>query len=139
MDPNAMPPPEAMYTPPPPDMGPPSSVPLMGNAYGQPIAVPPGPPQMPNTIVINQQSPAMMIHPNMFKTTPVSLNCTFCKKPITTTVTQTFNCCACCLCWCTGLLLYVCIQLCRGKDICCYDARHTCPYCGNVVGTYTAC
>ena len=60
-------------------------------------------------------------------------------KPVTTLVTKEFNCCACLLCFCTGLIWYVCIQACRGKDICCYDARHTCPSCGNVLGQYTAC
>ena len=109
----------------------------MDSAYGQPATEPLQ--SAPNTIVVNQQGPATMVHPDMFKTTPVALNCTFCHKPITTNVNKTFNCCACCLCYFTGILLYVCIQCCRGKDICCYDASHTCPYCGNVVGTYTAC
>ena len=136
--PQVVPPPaNPMYTP--PDAVNPGA-PLMGGPqYGQPVVSPPPMGAMPNTVVVNQATPAVMVHPNMFKTTPVSLTCTFCHKPITTTVTQTFNCCACCLCWFTGLLIYVCIQACRGKDICCYDASHTCPYCGNVVGTYTAC
>ena len=109
----------------------------MDSPYGQPATQPLQP--APNTIVVNQQGPATMVHPDMFKTTPVALNCTFCHKPITTNVSKTFNCCACCLCYFTGIIWYVCIQACRGKDICCYDASHTCPYCGNVVGTYTAC
>ena len=92
-----------------------------------------------NSIVINQQSPALLLHPGMFKTTSVALNCTFCHKPITTSVTKNINLCACLLCWFTALIFYVIIQSCRNKDICCYDATHICPYCGNVVGTYTAC
>ena len=98
-------------------------------AYGQP-----GQP-----IVINQQSPVMMANPLMFKTTPVALTCIFCNKPCTTVVQKKCNVCACLLCWCTGLLCYVCVQCCRQKDICCCDATHTCPNCGQVVGTYTAC
>ena len=98
-------------------------------AYGQP-----GQP-----IVINQQSPVMMANPLMFKTTPIALTCIFCKKPCTTVVQQKCNVCACLLCWCTGLIFYVCVQCCRQKDICCCDATHTCPNCGQVVGTYTAC
>ena len=152
MDPNQnnayVPPPDPNVNPNPntplmdPQYAPPPQQPPTYNAqpqYGQPVAnaVPQG--GMPNTIVVNQQVPAVMINPNMFKTTPIAITCTFCNKPITTTVTQKFNCCACCLCWFTGLIWYVCIQLCRGKDICCYDASHTCPYCGNVGGTYTAC
>ena len=111
----------------------------MGNQYGNPANASLQSQQMPSSIVLNQQEPSVFIPPNMFKLQPVSLNCNFCHKPITTTVTQEFNCCACLLCWCTGLLWYVCIQACRGKDICCYDARHTCPSCGNVLGQYTAC
>ena len=108
----------------------------MDSPYGQPLT---DYQETPNSIVINQQSPAVMIHPGMFKTNAIALNCTFCHKPITTNVNKTFNCCACCLCYFTGILWYVCIQACRGKDICCYNATHTCPYCGNVVGTYQAC
>ena len=98
-------------------------------AYGQP-----GQP-----IVINQQSPVMMANPLMFKTTPIALTCIFCNKPCTTVVQKKCNVCACLLCWCTGLIFYVCVQCCRQKDICCCDATHTCPNCGQVVGTYTAC
>jgi len=98
-------------------------------AYGQP-----GQP-----IVINQQQPVMMANPLMFKTTPIALTCIFCNKPCTTVVQKKCNVCACLLCWCTGLLCYVCVQCCRQKDICCCDATHTCPNCGQVVGTYTAC
>ena len=86
----------------------------MDSPYGQPATDYRN--AAPNTIVVNQQTPAVMVHPGMFKTTPVALNCTFCHKPITTNVTQTFNCCACLLCWCTGVICYVCIQCCRGKD-----------------------
>ena len=98
-------------------------------AYGQP--------GLP--IVINQQSPVAMANPLMFKTTPIALTCIFCNKPCTTVVQKKCNVCACLLCWCTGLLCYVCIQCCRQKDICFCDATHTCPNCGQVVGTYTAC
>ena len=116
-----------------------SSVPMMDNQYGQPIVQGQQEPGMPNNVVVNQQNPAMNLPPNLFKVNPVALNCPFCKKVITTTVTQSFNCLACVVCWCTGCLCYMCIQMCRGKDICCYDAKHTCPYCQAVVGNYTPC
>ena len=109
----------------------------MDSGYAQPATDPLQ--GAPNTIVVNQQGPMTVVHPDMFKTTPVTLNCQYCHKPISTTVVQKFNCCACLLCWCTGLLCYICIQCCRGKDFCCYDATHTCPQCGQVVGTYHAC
>ena len=113
--------------------------PLMGNQYGNPANASLQSQQMPSSIVLNQQEPSVFIPPNMFKLQPVSLNCNFCNKPITTTVTQEFNCCACLLCWCTGLLCYVCIQCIRGKDLCCYDATHRCPYCNNTIAIYQAC
>ena len=113
--------------------------PLIGNQYGSPATNVPETNQMPYTIVINQQEPSVLINPNIFKTTPISINCTICHKPITTSVTQEFNFCACLLCWCTGLICYVLIQAIRGKDICCYDATHRCPYCNNIVGMYQAC
>ena len=49
------------------------------------------------------------------------------------------DCCACLLCWFIVLILYILIQICRSKDICCYNATHTCPYFLNVVGAYQAC
>ena len=114
----------------------------IGQPYGTPATVPPpgkAPPQGPVPIIINQDQPVTVVNPNMFKTTPIAMTCMFCKKPMTTVVTKKFNCCACLLCYCTGLLCYICIQCCRGKDICCWDADHTCPLCGNLVGTYIAC
>ena len=109
----------------------------MNPPYGQPALVPPqGPPVV---VIQNQEQPVAVINPNMFKTTPIALTCMFCKKPVTTNVRRTCNVCACLLCYFTGLVFYVCVQCCRGKDICCYDAEHTCPQCGNVVGTYNSC
>ena len=99
MDPNQnnayVPPPDPNVNPNPntplmdPQYAPPPQQPPTYNAqpqYGQPVAtaVPQG--GMPNTIVVNQQVPAVMINPNMFKTTPIAITCTFCNKPITTTV-----------------------------------------------------
>ena len=101
--------------------------------YGQPVVAPA--PVMP-VVVTNQEQ---MIDPKIFKTHPVAIKCQFCKRPMTTNVTKQCNVCACCLCYFTGIVFYVCVQACRGKDLCCYDAEHRCPFCGNVAGTYTAC
>ena len=107
--------------------------------YGQPVANAVPSNGMPTTIVVNQQSANGMINPNLFKTTSNTITCTFCHKTVNTTVVKKCKCCACCLCWVTGICIYLCIQACRGKDLCWYDARHTCPSCGNVVGNYNAC
>ena len=69
---------------------------------------------------------------------PVSTTCPFCRTTVTTTVEESFNCCACLLCCYTGILIYVCIQLCNDKSILCCDATHRCPNCGAVIGQYLA-
>ena len=94
-------------------------------------------------IVNNQQVPVVVVgtalNPDMFKSSPIALQCPFCQNTVTTNVATSCNCCACCLCCWTGFIIYACIQCCRNKDICCRDAVHTCPRCGNTLGTYTAC
>ena len=117
----------------------PPSTPFIGDNYGQPAANPPQDPNNPGTIVINQQTPALILHPDLYKTNPVAVTCPVCRQTITTNVAKRFNCLTCLLCWCTCLVFYACIQSCRGKDICCYDATHTCPKCNSVVGTYNSC
>ena len=107
--------------------------------YGQPIANAVPSNGIPNTIVINQQPQNTMVNPNLFKTVPIAMTCQFCNKPITSTVNKEFNFLACCLCFCTGLICYLIVQACRNKDLCFYNATHTCPYCGQVVGNYNAC
>ena len=129
----------------PPVYEPPSSTPLMGNQYGQPVISPPLPPQpmvgpgQPNPIIVNQQSPALVLQPDIFKSTSIVITCPFCNRNISTSIRETFNCATCCLCFFTFPLLYICIQLLRNKDLCCYDVDHSCPYCNNRLGTYSSC
>ena len=105
--------------------------------YGQPVVV--QPPMITPVPVPVQNNNEPMIDPKIFKTHPVAIKCQFCKRPMTTKVTKQFNLCACLLCYCTGIGFYVCVQACRGKDLCCFDAEHRCPFCDNVAGTYIAC
>ena len=98
--------------------------------YGKPAVTPNGPPQ---SVIVNQ------VRPDDFKVDPIALKCQFCGKMVTTKVKKDINICACLLCYCTCLLFYICVQLCRGKSLCCWNAEHRCPQCGNVVGTYSAC
>ena len=110
------------------------------NQYGQPATVPPGGVTMPSNIVVNQQNAGQVLYnPDMFKLTPVSIICPSCKKPIITNVETSFSCLACLFCCCTYLLFYICIQAIRGKDICCQDADHKCPFCGRLIASYRAC
>ena len=109
----------------------------MNPPYGQPTLAPPQGQTVP--IVLNQQQPVTLPSPEKFGTTPIAMNCIFCKKPIVTKVNRTCNVCACILCYLTGLVFYVCVQACRKKEFCCYDGEHTCPNCGKVLGNYNAC
>ena len=115
-----------------------ANVVIVDNRYGQPITAPPSL-LVPNAVVVNQQAPVAMVNPEIFKTDPLSITCQNCKQNITTLVNKKFNIVTCLLCFCTGIIFYVCVQCIRGKDICCFDAEHNCPRCGSVVGTYTSC
>ena len=100
-------------------------------------SVPNGKTPVSSAIVVNQVVPTMTVMANT--SYPFATTCPFCKKGITTTSVQTCSCKACLLCYFTGCLFYVCIQCCRGKDFCCYDAVHSCPECGNTIAQYIAC
>ena len=118
-----------------------------GMAYGQPaggqphMGGPHGPPPMGQGMVVNQAQPQVVnvVANQTFGTKPVSITCQFCKKPVTTTVNKTCNCCSCLLCCWTGFIFWICIQCCRNKEINCWDATHVCPSCGQQLGTYTSC
>ena len=109
-------------------------VPIQNN-YGQPGAA--VPPQGGPTIVVNQVGPAISIQANT--SSPFQTTCPYCQSAILTTSVKTFNCATCLLCYCTGICLFCCIQCCRGKDFCCYDAVHSCPNCGKVLAQYVSC
>ena len=101
--------------------------------------------QVEEVVVYQQQIPVTnnqnTINTNqiIFKSTPVFVICPKCGyNGLTRTVTTcSIANCLCCLftdpiCWC-------CFQLCRGKDLNCYDAVHCCPRCSAVLGNYSAC
>ena len=97
------------------------------------------PPEYVVPVTNNQIAVASVIYDNkMFKLNPVLIQCPFCRKNVTTTVEPSFSCCACCVCMFTGLLIFICIQLIRGKEICCQDATHYCPNCNNKIAVYKA-
>ena len=102
------------------------------------IAQPQQPIQYVIPVASNQIYAAPMYNSDIFMLDPVLINCPFCHQNVTTTVEPTFSCCACCICLCTGLLIFILIQLCRNKNICCQDAVHYCPNCNNKVGFYKA-
>ena len=93
-------------------------------------------------IVNTQQLPVIVVgtavNPDMLKSSPVVLQCPFCQNMVTTNIVESWSCPACCLC-CWTNCIYICIQSCRDKDLCCYDVTHSCPKCGSQLGTYKAC
>ena len=121
-------------------MGPPGYGQPAGGMGGYP---PQGPPPMQGqpAIVVNQAQPQVVnvVSGQTFGTNPVSITCQFCKNPVTTVVQKKCNCCTCCLCCMMGIVFFVCIQCCRNKEIGCSDATHTCPSCGQILGTYNSC
>ena len=109
--------------------------------YGQPVGGFPPHGLPPQGAIVNQAKPQVInvVNGQTFGTTPVSITCQFCKNPVTTVVQKKCNCCTFCLCWATGLCIFICIQCCRKKEIGCNDATHTCPSCGQILGTYNSC
>ena len=126
------------------EMKPPQG-PLVPATYGQPIAQPvPIMTTVPVPVAVqvappDKQGGLSHIDPDKIKTTPLTVQCPFCKKVTTTKVDKSLNVCACLLCYCTGIVFYVCVQAIRKKDLCCWNAEHRCAFCGNVVGAYTSC
>ena len=111
--------------------------------YGKPVVQSTG---NTDTIVIIQQTPTQTtkkavnpVNPDMYKTSPVIIQCPDCGAIVTTNVMKSCNCLACFCCCITACVIYSCVQCCKGKDICCYDAIHSCPACGKQVGSYVAC
>ena len=95
-------------------------------------------PQYVIPVASNQIYAAGIINNDIFGLEPVLITCPFCHQNVTTTVEPSWSCCACLICMFTGLLIFICIQLCRNKHICCQDAVHICPNCNNKVGSYKA-
>ena len=96
--------------------------------YVQPIPV----------LAVNQTTPSIVVAPPKFGIAPVSLICINCKNPITTQVEESFNCCSCLICCWTEFVIYACIQLLSGKELCCCDAIHRSPKYGFIIGKYTS-
>ena len=98
-------------------------------------------PSKPNQYVVpttTNQVNNVNLYDKKFRLEPTVINCPFCQQNVTTNVERSFSCCACCIFMFTGLILFICIQVIRGKDILCQNAVHYCPYCKNKVGIYNA-
>ena len=93
--------------------------------------------------VVNNQTQPQVVQivqgSQEFGTKPISMMCQFCKKPITTQVEKSCNCCSCFCCFLTLFIGWFCVQCYRKKEINCCDATHKCPECGKDLGNYTSC
>ena len=119
--------------------GPPPPLP-MNNNYGVPIQMNPNPyPAMNRPPLMNNQVQIINVVVPNFGTQPVSINCQFCRTPITTKVRTSLNFCNCLLCFFTSFTFWVCVQCIRKKEINCLNAEHKCPNCGQILGYYSAC
>ena len=133
VNPNPLPPAaQPVYNPPPQGVYQPAVQP----AYGTNIIINHQQPLFQGGIVVNQVEP--IFPEQIINVHPINMICLFCQKPMTTVVEKKCNCCACCLCCILGGVCYFVLQAVRGKDLCCDDATHKCPYCNNVVGTYVS-
>ena len=109
-----------------------------GQPYPPPAVQPGvGQPGYTAAIVVNQGGAGLALPANTSKS--YATTCPGCGQSIMTNAIRTFNCCTCLLCYCTGILCFICIQACRGKDFCCYDAVHSCPNCGRTLASYQSC
>lgn len=88
----------------------------------------------PQTIVIKQY---INIAPLNLGTSPRSIVCPCCQNNITTIVEKTCNF------WDFLLLAYfwiawVVVKIVKGKNVCCINATHKCPQCGQIIGKYNS-
>ena len=73
-----------------------------------------------------------------FRDKPISTICSSCHRQIVTRTKMKFNCVAC-FCFLFTGILYICVQACLDKNICCCDVIHRCPNCGVVLGEFESC
>ena len=75
----------------------------------------------------------------IFKSSSVMATCPSCKTSANTTVTTKANILNILLYCCADPLIWLIVQLVRGKDLNCCDATHTCSGCGSLIANYAAC
>ena len=73
-----------------------------------------------------------------FRDKPISTICSSCHRQIVTRTKMKFNCVAC-FCFLFTGILYICVQACLDKNICCCDVIHRCPKCGVILGEFESC
>jgi hypothetical protein len=67
------------------------------------------------------------------------VTCPYCKNQAITRTEKKCSTANAICCVFTLLLPWALFQVCRGKDLNCYDANHFCTRCGNTLANYHAC
>ena len=104
----------------------------------------PNPQVVNQPIVSNQVLPSNVqnqVNPNLIllKSNPQFITCPHCGYSGITRTVNNFNIPNCLCCWFTDPICWLLFQVCRGKDISCFDATHFCASCNAVLGNYSAC
>ena len=97
--------------------------------------------QAPQPIIVNQpiHPKVIYIDSSKLKNSPCLMSCPFCKSQISTNVKKSFNWINCVFCLWAGACCWAGMQLCRNKELNCYDSEHYCPVCRNKIGDYSSC
>ena len=102
----------------------------------------PNPQVVNQPIVSNQVLPSnVQVNPNLIvlKSNPQFITCPQCGYSGITRTVNNFNIANCLCCFFTDPVCWLLFQVCRGKDISCFDATHFCASCNAVLGNYSAC
>ena len=100
------------------------------------------PKEIDQPIVSNQVLPSNVqnqVNLNIIlKTNPQFITCPQCGYSGITRTVNNFNIVNCLCCWFTDPICWLLFQVCRGKDISCFDATHFCASCNVLLGNYSA-
>ena len=99
------------------------------------------PAQQPQQIIVNQPINPQVIYidTSNLRNSPCSMTCPYCNGQISTEVKKSFNWFNCVFCLWAGFCCWTGMQLCKNKELNCYDSEHFCPTCHNKIGDYSSC
>ena len=89
----------------------------------------------PQVIIVKQNINIVPLH--LLGTDPASIVCPLCQNNITTIVEKTCN-------WVDLILfgyfwiVWLILKAVKRKNICCMNATHSCPECGQIIGNYNS-
>jgi hypothetical protein len=93
----------------------------------------------PNSVSVVRNQINFITDPTLIQIDPVPLFCGRCNNTVLSRVETNCSYSNCCCCLCTGPVLWLCFQCCRGKAVSCNNAKHFCPSCSAMIGQYEAC